>query len=266
MPQIPFHTISPPLSPTRKCSAVFESSEFPSNMTNSLTPAVITQESEDCMDVDGESNHQIKRIRTKTWQSQMLRDTCLNLRSLKYQRKANLQEALNLNHEDPLKSGDIVVAKTSKKNCWWKQKSHNNTSPHPTNTIDDSRRESNCFVCQGAGFSSKSGTLRTQESKKQAKSILAYFGPVSSMASNCSSHIASKRKPSACSDTTNLVVCSFCDHAACKVCSRKCEVCHGQFCTFCSTINYNYCVERVFCIDCAANARPINASFQGMEM
>ncbi|CAH1792246.1 unnamed protein product [Owenia fusiformis] len=44
--------------------------------------------------------------------------------------------------------------------------------------------------------------------------------------------------------------CNFCDRVMCHECNRQCVNCQGLFCSSCSTINYDECFERTFCLNC----------------
>ena len=53
---------------------------------------------------------------------------------------------------------------------------------------------------------------------------------------------------------TRFVNCSYCDRpACCTTCTQICENCHGTFCKFCYTTNYDDTLDRYFCLDCNNN-------------
>lgn len=53
------------------------------------------------------------------------------------------------------------------------------------------------------------------------------------------------------SSSSTKVECAYCDRPVCHSCRRACEGgCHAYYCTFCSYIDYQGVVERVFCFAC----------------
>jgi len=55
--------------------------------------------------------------------------------------------------------------------------------------------------------------------------------------------------------------CSFCDRIVCRPsCIHSCERCYGRFCTFCSTVNYNGRLERIYCLDCNTFVSSVEAT------
>lgn len=46
-------------------------------------------------------------------------------------------------------------------------------------------------------------------------------------------------------------VCSFCEKITCSNCLQQCHNCEGLFCHMCSTINYDDCVDKIFCLQCS---------------
>ena len=109
---------------------------------------------------------------------------------------------------------------------------------------------------------------------KQKNSLLSYFNPSKSKSksnpttsqklgnatkistsSEMQSSTLSQGSPTAAhvpvSLGSSLSSCSYCDRPACNSCMRTCEgECNLRYCTFCSKINYDGPVERVFCFNC----------------
>ncbi|XP_072031031.1 uncharacterized protein [Amphiura filiformis] len=44
--------------------------------------------------------------------------------------------------------------------------------------------------------------------------------------------------------------CNFCDKLLCAHCIRKCDNCEDNFCSICTTVNYDERYEQVFCFSC----------------
>ncbi|XP_069118333.1 apoptosis regulatory protein Siva-like [Argopecten irradians] len=44
--------------------------------------------------------------------------------------------------------------------------------------------------------------------------------------------------------------CCFCENAVAEGSIQQCCSCQGEFCHLCSTINYDECMERMFCLNC----------------
>ncbi|XP_033735303.1 apoptosis regulatory protein Siva-like [Pecten maximus] len=44
--------------------------------------------------------------------------------------------------------------------------------------------------------------------------------------------------------------CCFCENMVAKDSIQQCCSCQGDFCQLCSTINYDECMERMFCLNC----------------
>jgi hypothetical protein len=51
-------------------------------------------------------------------------------------------------------------------------------------------------------------------------------------------------------DENNPIKCHYCDKTTCSSCSRPCERCSRDFCTFCSKVDYRGVVEKVLCFEC----------------
>ncbi|XP_064602314.1 apoptosis regulatory protein Siva-like [Liolophura sinensis] len=46
--------------------------------------------------------------------------------------------------------------------------------------------------------------------------------------------------------------CHFCEGTICVDCTRRCDICSGNFCSFCSVLNYDHSSERAFCLNCSS--------------
>ncbi|KAL3873810.1 hypothetical protein ACJMK2_036895 [Sinanodonta woodiana] len=46
--------------------------------------------------------------------------------------------------------------------------------------------------------------------------------------------------------------CGFCEKSVCQGCIRQCQSCSGNFCQFCSVVNYDEVTERAFCLNCTS--------------
>jgi len=164
-------------------------------------------------------------------------------------------------------------SKSPEKVEWWKKKRNphfiENQSIHcPTNSKSKRCANSICFVCQTTHYAtsdasnavSKESVLidKTIASMTQQNSLLSYFrtspsnttANVSRMKNINQDSRNSMKLPLALDHLNKLSSCNYCDKLACVSCTRTCGRCTGQFCTFCSTINYDGPVERTFCSDC----------------
>ena len=156
---------------------------------------------------------------------------------------------------------------------WWKKKrapnfSENQSIHYPTNSKSKRCANSICFVCQTTHYTTsdasnpvpKESVLidKTIASMTQQNSLLSYFRTTPSNATANVSRMKninqdssnSMKRPLALDHFNKLSSCTYCDKLACVSCTRTCGRCTGQFCTFCSTINYDGPVERTFCSDC----------------
>lgn len=46
------------------------------------------------------------------------------------------------------------------------------------------------------------------------------------------------------------ITCGYCDKPTCFTCTRPCERCSHNYCTFCSKVDYGGPDEKIFCFDC----------------
>ncbi|KAL3805365.1 hypothetical protein HJC23_009072 [Cyclotella cryptica] len=46
------------------------------------------------------------------------------------------------------------------------------------------------------------------------------------------------------------ITCRYCDKPTCFTCTRPCERCSHNYCTFCSKVDYGGLDEKIFCFDC----------------
>ena len=154
--------------------------------------------------------------------------------------------------------------------CWWKKnQKHTRTSRNDANTAKSSLCL--CHVCNNATSTSCTASSLKQPSKpnaqKQSNSLLSYFhrhpnptkppscqspsGPNSYPITISSAFNSSNTAAAALIPSQTLQSCAYCDRPACSSCTRACEGgCNLHFCTFCSTINYDGPMERVFCFNC----------------
>uniref|UniRef100_A0A7S3PV10 Uncharacterized protein n=1 Tax=Chaetoceros debilis TaxID=122233 RepID=A0A7S3PV10_9STRA len=95
--------------------------------------------------------------------------------------------------------------------------------------------------------------------RKPKNSLLSYFNPTKSSArtSSCTRDASSSLNPHPSAEVPQVIAqapsmpsCSYCDRSTCTSCMRICEACTGQYCTFCSMIDYEGPVERIFCFNC----------------
>jgi hypothetical protein len=133
------------------------------------------------------------------------------------------------------------------------------TNPKVTVTTD--RPPPKCFICNIPvcpretimdGFYQDPDvvqSIRTIPNHPKKNSLLRYFSTTKSPTETShGNHNLSHAYPTPCLD---LEPCTFCDRHVCKQrCIRVCESCQCRFCTFCSTINYNDRLERIYCLDC----------------
>lgn len=236
---VPFRTVSLPSSPS-----------FDQQPVSAVSfPAVISQEieMEEKEACDHESlSHSSKRARTRAWQSQILRDTCLGMRRLENETGS------------PPAPPSSPKRGCSQRQKWWEQAPQ---SANPESRISPSKKAScgySCFVCQknvGPINETSSPDESAPKSGKQFKSILSYFGQ-SSHTPDKSGHqvnaVTTNADHGTCDGDRVLQDCAFCDHSVCHSCVRKCEGCFQNYCTFCSTTNYSGPVERYFCLECEA--------------
>lgn len=112
--------------------------------------------------------------------------------------------------------------------------------------------------------------LRPQHSERKPKnSLLSYFNPTKSSAHTASYarntasslnphpdalHRASAEVLQSQLKSQSMPSCSYCDRSTCRSCMRICEACVGQYCTFCSMIDYEGPMERIFCFNCRNNS------------
>lgn len=241
---IPFHTISPPQSPS-----------FEQGPPREYFPAVISQEIDERSIETAERElgtpcepPSLKKSRMRAWKSQILRDTCLGMRSCDGG-KAQSHETT----PPPFKK------ECSQKQRWWE---------HPQTTVDQREHtssaegtiEPSCFVCQKQDFGASARCKGDGDvvDRKQSKSILSYFAPSphspdSSRDSTGTVPLAKTAHHESRRDR-NFFNCAFCDRSACHSCMKECEGCSDNFCTFCSTTNYTESAERYFCLDCDVKA------------
>lgn len=70
---------------------------------------------------------------------------------------------------------------------------------------------------------------------------------------------------SVCTAAADTGTCFYCEKAACGMCTRQCALCHGVFCSFCSTVNYAQREERELCLSCNAE-EPVEGTGDGVDM
>ena len=101
-------------------------------------------------------------------------------------------------------------------------------------------------------FSGQSSLTQLAKAKQtKSHSLLNYF-PKSKL---------STKKPAFKSSTIGVdkqfspikesqISCHYCDKLTCQSCIRQCELCSGDFCTFCSKVDYRGVVEKILCFEC----------------
>ena len=126
---------------------------------------------------------------------------------------------------------------------WWRQRpARNDTFPHSTSI--------GCFVCTKPNV--------PQQAKRQPlkpNTLLNYFATYSASAGSASptqqSHVL--HSPLLHDDQQLLQTCTFCDRSMCRMCTRVCQVCRGDFCTLCSMLDYQHSGgDHSYCLDCRA--------------
>mmetsp|Transcript_28399 Transcript_28399/g.42459 ORF Transcript_28399/g.42459 Transcript_28399/m.42459 type:complete len:329 (+) Transcript_28399:177-1163(+) len=145
---------------------------------------------------------------------------------------------------------------------WWKKKQSNNTPPpsisSTTTTLSTSNTNAGskqtCFICLSTSSSPPSCTIAAPVRKEPQNSLLSYFTHTTRRSTTHSTPTpkTSSSIGTSCSTIgfTNFTKCTHCDRFACDSCAQACVSCQMQFCTFCSTVNYDEEVERIFCLDC----------------
>eukprot|EP00566_Odontella_aurita_P025589 CAMPEP_0113525844 /NCGR_PEP_ID=MMETSP0015_2-20120614/404_1 /TAXON_ID=2838 /ORGANISM="Odontella" /LENGTH=124 /DNA_ID=CAMNT_0000424089 /DNA_START=174 /DNA_END=545 /DNA_ORIENTATION=+ /assembly_acc=CAM_ASM_000160 len=91
---MPFHTVSPPPTPSA-------GGKIPNRIS---FPAVISQELDERNTVIGEDVNELqyfKRSRTRAWESQILRDTCLNMRKCDNRKDRSLKYTTSPSPDHP---------------------------------------------------------------------------------------------------------------------------------------------------------------------
>jgi hypothetical protein len=157
--------------------------------------------------------------------------------------------------------------------CWWKDQKRTRTQRKNVAKTDICK-ENLCHVCNTAITPPTTNILKKPSKshpKKQSNSLLSYFhrnsnsnpSKPNSLSTPCHNDLGSGSgwRPdsgamsveSAKTHSTAIETqsCAYCDRPACDSCIRSCEGgCQLHFCTFCSTINYDGPIERVFCFNC----------------
>lgn len=163
---------------------------------------------------------------------------------------------------------------------WWKQKSRStmtagqlyrshpidNRQPREINELPSSSSSCSkkCYVCQSQGektssfFSSVSSNETSKSNcdggdegkRKQKNSLLSYFRTTTTRSPPSVLHPSVVKERFSPTTSMTLETCHYCDRLSCSTCRRTCERCAKGYCTFCSTINYDRPVERMFCLDC----------------
>jgi hypothetical protein len=90
-------------------------------------------------------------------------------------------------------------------------------------------------------------TMKTKEPPK-SHSLLNYF------TKGKASEKKPAFKPSLSKQSSilenNPTICQYCDKPTCSSCTRQCELCCRDFCTFCSKVDYGGVVEKIMCFEC----------------
>ena len=91
----------------------------------------------------------------------------------------------------------------------------------------------------------------TPEKPKMQKSnsLLNYF-PKSKVSTKKTTAPAKSATNKLHSNDHNPISCHYCDKATCSSCTRSCERCSRDFCTFCSKVDYRGVVEKIMCFEC----------------
>jgi hypothetical protein len=89
-------------------------------------------------------------------------------------------------------------------------------------------------------------TMKTTGRAPKSHSLLNYFakGKVSEKKATFKSKSLSPIQEN------NTIRCQYCDKATCSSCTRQCERCCRDFCTFCSRVDYGGVVEKIMCFEC----------------